>query len=269
MRVQDALAAARACGVDRLDAQLLLAHLLRQPRAWLLAHGDAELGDAAPAFEAGLARRAAGVPLAYVLGEWSFRGLALRVTPAVLIPRPETELLVDWALEVAAGRAIDIADLGTGSGAIAIALKRALPQARVVASDASADALAVARENAAHHGAAIEFVEGDWWQPLAGRRFDLVVSNPPYIAGDDTHLAALAHEPRGALTPEGDGLEALRRIVDSARNHLRPGGALLLEHGHDQGAAVTKLLTERGLHAAETRADLAGLARASGAFAPE
>jgi len=269
MQVNDALAAARALGVDRLDAQLLLAHLLRQPRAWLLAHGDAELGGAAVAVQAGLARRAAGEPLAYVLGEWQFRGLDLQVTPAVLIPRPETEVLVDWALEVAAGRALDIADLGTGSGAIAIALKRALPQARVLASDASADALAVARDNAARHGATIEFVEGDWWQPLAGRRFDLVVSNPPYIAGDDEHLAALSHEPRGALTPEGDGLEALRRIADGARAHLRPGGALLLEHGHDQGHAVTKLLTERGLHAAETRPDLAGLARVSAAFAHE
>lgn len=269
MQVRDAIAAARTLGVDRLDVQLLLAHHLRQPRAWLLAHDDAELGPLAAVIERQLAQRAAGRPLAYLLGEWTFRGLVLAVSPAVLIPRPETELLVDWALELARGRPLEIADLGTGSGAIAIALQRALPQARVVATDASAEALAVAQANAQRHGAAIEFVHGDWWQPLAGRRFDLVVSNPPYVAGADPHLAALAHEPRGALTPEGDGLAALRCLIDGAPEHLRPGGALLLEHGHDQGAAVTQLLTERGLHAASTRVDLAGLDRCSGAFVRE
>lgn len=267
--VRDALAAARAQRVDRLDAQLLLAHHLGRPRAWLLAHDDAPLGEAAAPFAAQLSRRAAGEPLAYLLGQWTFRGLALAVSPAVLVPRPETEVLVEWALEVASGRAIDIVDLGTGSGAIAVALALALPQARLVATDASADALAVGRANAQRHGARIEFVHGDWWQPLAGRRFDLVVSNPPYIAAGDPHLAALMHEPEGALTSGSDGLDALRRIVAGAPGHLQPGGAVLVEHGHDQGAAVTTLLTDRGLHAASTRMDLAGLPRCSGAFARE
>jgi release factor glutamine methyltransferase len=270
MRIADALTAARALGVARLDAQWLLEHWLGRPRAWLLAHDDIELTDAqAAGLQAGLARRAAGEPLAYIVGEREFRGLALRVTPAVLVPRPETELLVDWALEhLPADAALDVVDLGTGSGAIALALQRERPRARVLATDASADALAVARGNAQRLALPVQFVQGNWWAPLHGRRFALAVSNPPYVAGDDPHLDALAHEPRGALTPEGDGLDALRRIVHGAPAHLLPGAWLLLEHGHDQAAAVRQLLLGAGFEAVQTRRDLAGLARCTGARLP-
>jgi release factor glutamine methyltransferase len=271
MRIADALNAARALGVARLDAQWLLEHLLGRPRSWLLAHDDTELSAAqADALNAGLARRAAGEPLAYVLGEREFRSLALRVTPAVLVPRPETELLVDWALErLPTGAALDVVDLGTGSGAIALALQHERPGLRMVASDASAAALAVARGNALRLRLPVQFVQGDWWAPLHGRRFGLAVSNPPYVAGDDPHLAALRHEPRGALTPEGDGLAALRRIVYGAPGHLLPGAWLLLEHGHDQAEAVRQMLLDAGFEAAQTRHDLAGLPRCTGAHRPD
>ena len=270
MRITDALSAARAAGIERLDAQWLLEHLLQRPRSWLVAHDETPLTAAqTQAFHAGLARRAAGEPLAYITGERLFCGLALQVTPDVLVPRPETELLVDWALELLPDEAPDgIADLGTGSGAIALALQRARPHARVTASDSSAAALAVAQANARRLGLPVRFVQGSWWAPLAGQRFALAVSNPPYIAGDDPHLAALGHEPRGALTPEGDGLAALRLLVAGAPAHLQPGAWLLLEHGHDQAPAVQALLHAAGFEPAITRADLAGLPRCTGARWP-
>ncbi len=267
MRIADAMNAARSLGVARLDAQWLLEHLLGRPRSWLLAHDDTELTAAQAArLQDGLARRAAGEPLAYVVGERAFRGLVLQVSPAVLVPRPETELLVDWALEhLPTDAAAEVVDLGTGSGAIALALQRERPRARVHASDASADALAMARGNALRHGLPVQFQQGDWWAPWRGRRFALALSNPPYVAGDDPHLAALTHEPRMALTPEGDGLAALRRVIGDAPAHLLPGAWLLLEHGHDQADAVQALLQASGFEAAETRVDLAGLPRCSGA----
>jgi len=270
MRISDALRLARAAGVERLDAQWLLAHLLQRPRSWLLAHDDETLaGPIDAAFRDGLAQRAAGVPLAYVVGEREFCGLMLKVTPDVLVPRPETEGLVDWALELLngplAGRSAPaVVDLGTGSGAIGLALKAACAHARTVVSDASVAALAVAVANAQRLGLKVETLAGDWWQPLAGRRFDLVVANPPYVAGADPHLAALRHEPRAALTPEGDGLDALRRIITGAPAQLHPGGWLLLEHGHDQAAAVQQLLLEVGFGAVSSRADLADLPRFTG-----
>jgi release factor glutamine methyltransferase len=271
MRIADALIAARALGVARLDAQWLLEHLLGRPRSWLLAHDDTELTPAqVVSLQTGLARRAAGEPLAYVVGEREFRGLTLQVSPAVLVPRPETELLVDWALEhLPTGAALDVVDLGTGSGAIALALQHERPRARVLASDASAAALTIAQGNAQRLGLPVAFVQGDWWAPLHGRRFALAVSNPPYVAHDDPHLAALAHEPRIALTPEGDGLAALQRIVAAAPVHLLPGAWLLLEHGHDQADAVRQLLRDTGFDAAQTRADLAGLPRCTGARLPD
>jgi release factor glutamine methyltransferase len=268
MQVRDALLAARAAGVERLDAQLLLGRQLGRPRAWLIAHDDFELATAdAEAFHAMLARRAAGEPLAYLLGEREFHGLGLRVTPAVLVPRPETEHLVEWALTLAPPGA-RVADLGTGSGAIALALKHARPDLDVTATDLSADALAVARANADRLALPLRLAAGPWWAPLAGERFELVVSNPPYIAGDDPHLAALTHEPEGALTPGGDGLDALREIVAGAATHVEPGGWLLLEHGHDQGPAVRALLQAAGWQQVQTRPDLAGLDRCSGARRP-
>jgi release factor glutamine methyltransferase len=268
--VRAALNQARAAGVARLDAQLLLGHLLGRPREWLLAHDETALPDAAAAaWPAWLARRAGGEPLAYIVGEREFCGLRLKVTPAVLVPRPETELLVSWALELLpSAPSADVVDLGTGSGAIALALKSARPALRITASDASAQALAVACDNADRLGLDLECLQGDWWAPLAGRRFGLALANPPYIAGADPHLAALGHEPRSALTPEGDGLAALRTLVEGAPGHLLPGAWLLLEHGHDQGDAVRRLLSCRGFERAQTRADLADLPRCSGAVWP-
>jgi release factor glutamine methyltransferase len=275
MQIQHALLQARELGVDRLDAQLLLAHLLQRPRAWLLAHDDhplsAELGAQ---WHGKLARRAAGEPLAYVLGEVAFCGLMLHVNPAVLVPRPETELLVQWALEVlpqpSTGPIQRVLDLGTGSGAIALALQTARPHAQVWASDASTDALVVAQRNAARHQLKVQFFCGDWWAPfestpLVEHRFDLAVANPPYVAGNDPHLRALHHEPRGALTPEGDGLASLKTIVAGAPAHLRDGAWVLLEHGHDQAPAVRALLSQAGFARPQTRPDLAGLPRCTGA----
>jgi release factor glutamine methyltransferase len=268
----DALGEAKQAGVERLDAQLLLAHLLARPRAWLIAHDDTPLDVAqGPAWRALLARRAAGEPLAYLVGAKEFHGLTLQVDARVLVPRPETELLVDWALERladATGPAPRVADLGTGSGAIALAVKHAWPAAEVLATDVDDGALEVARANAARLGLALATRRSAWWAALVGERFDLVLSNPPYIAGADPHLPALRHEPSLALTPGGDGLDALRAIVAGAGAHLRAGGWLLLEHGHDQAEAVHALLRLHGFEAIETRRDLAGQPRCTGGQAP-
>ncbi|MEI7465274.1 MAG: peptide chain release factor N(5)-glutamine methyltransferase [Burkholderiales bacterium] len=266
MQIAGMLAAARSLGVDRLDVQLLLSHHLGQPRSWLLAHDGDTLPDAiATLCLAQLQRRAAGEPLAYLLGEWQFRGLGLQVSPAVLIPRPETELLVDWALEcLTCAPLASVVDLGTGSGAIALALAAAVPGLQVTASDASGEAVAMARSNASRLQLPVRVAQGDWWEAVAGQRFGLAVSNPPYVAAGDAHLDALRHEPRMALTPGGDSMCALRRIIDGAPAHLLPGAWLLLEHGHDQAEAVRALLAARGFSEAQTRRDLAGLPRCSG-----
>lgn len=268
--VDAALAGARAAGLDRLDAQLLLAAVLGRDRSWLLAHGDDALAPGPAAqFDTLVARRSAGEPVAYLLGRQEFHGLTLQVSPAVLVPRPDTETLVDWALELlgtelaAAGRP-QVLDLGTGSGAIALALKHRCPRADLTAIDTSLDALAVAESNARALGLSIALLPGHWWTPVAGRRFELVVSNPPYIAGDDHHLDALRHEPLQALTPGGDGLDSLREIVAGASAHLHDGCWLLLEHGHDQAGAVQALLAAAGLQDVSTRRDLGGNDRCTG-----
>lgn len=268
--MDEALALARSQGVDRLDAQVLLGRHLGRPRSWLIAHGDEALPDSAEqAYVQHLQRRAAGEPLAYLLGEREFHGLRFAITPAVLVPRPDTETLVDWALQLLQGQAnARVLDLGTGSGAIAVSVARASPGARLAATDVDPAALAVARANAQAHGVDLELLSGSWWSPLAGRCFDVVLSNPPYIAGDDPHLPALRHEPRHALTPGGDGLDALRAIVGGAPPHLEPGGWLLVEHGFDQGAAVRALFTAAGLHRVQTRCDLAGIERCTGGQLP-
>ncbi len=274
MRVDAALALARACGVARLDAVLLLAHRLQRARVWLLAHDDFEVTAAAlDLYRSDLARRADDHPLAYLLGSREFHGLDLMVSSAVLVPRPETEGLVDWALQlmaanVSAWPAPRVLDLGTGSGAIALAIKNACPGANVSATDFSAEALTIAQHNASALGLTIHFTQGGWWQPLQGQHFEMVLSNPPYVAGDDVHLAALRHEPRGALTPEGDGLAALHTIIDGAPAQLVSGAWLLLEHGHDQASAVCTRLGQRGFIDVTTRNDLAGLARCSGGRLP-
>ena len=268
--VDGALAGARGAGLDRLDAQLLLGAVLGRERSWLIAHGDDMLApDQAANFDALVARRVAGEPVAYLLGRQDFHGLTLQVSPAVLVPRPDTETLVDWALELlgtelAGTAAPQVLDLGTGSGAIALALKHQCPRADLTAVDASPEALAVAEANAGTLGLALALLRGHWWAPVAGRQFDLVVSNPPYIAGDDHHLGALRHEPLLALTPGGDGLDSLRDIIAGASAHLRDGSWLLLEHGHDQACDVQALLTAAGLYEVTTRRDLGGNERCTG-----
>lgn len=272
MRVSDALEQARAAGLARLDAQLLLSHRLQRPRTWLLAHDDAELdASASEAFRSDIARRATGEPLAYIIGRRDFYGLTLQVTPAVLVPRPETELLVDWGLEVLTavsteGRRPQAIDLGTGSGAIALAVKHRSPRSCVLAVDRSLDALRVARANAQALALDIEFASGDWWMAAAGRRFDLALANPPYIDGSDSHLQLLKHEPLDALTPGHDGLAALRKVIEGAPPHMNSGAVLLLEHGHDQAQAVRGLLQACGFHDVSTRNDLAGIPRCTGGW---
>ncbi len=261
--VQQALREAKAHGVDALDAQCLLAHQLVCSREWLLARGDMALTAPQQAFfRAGVARRAAGEPLAYLLGEKEFHGLMLSVDARVLVPRPDTETLVDWALEILKDEwegvvtAAEVVDLGTGSGAIALALKHAQPRLRMTAVDASAPALDVACRNAAQLRLNIQLLAGNWWAPLKGRRFHLAVSNPPYIADDDPHLAALSHEPQNALRAGVDGLRDLQCIVSQAPHHLVPGGWLLLEHGWRQADDVSTLLRDHGFHGIQTRHDL-------------
>jgi release factor glutamine methyltransferase len=266
--VAEALRTAKSLGLDRLDAQLLLAHVLARPRSWLMAHDDAALdGAQRQAWQALVARRLAGEPLAYLVGAKEFHGLYLQVDANVLVPRPETELLVDWAVEQLAAMRLArprVVDLGTGSGAIALAVKHACPSAEVLATDIDAAALRVAQANAARLELLVEWHEGSWWNAIDGGRFELILSNPPYIAGGDPHLAALRHEPMLALTPGGDGLDALRAIVTGAPDRLAPGGWLLLEHGYDQADAVQALLRAHGFAAIETRHDLGGQPRCTG-----
>ena len=266
MDVAGFLALARSLGVDRLDAQLLLAHVLQRDRSWLLTHDTDPLpADTAAACTALLQRRALGEPLAYVLGAWAFCGLQLAVSPAVLVPRPETEVLVQWALDCASTAPQgSVIDLGTGSGAIALALAAALPTWQVTACDASPAALAVAAGNAQRLQLPLRLALGDWWEAVPGSRWGLAVSNPPYVAEGDPHLAALHHEPSMALTPGGDGLHALRSVVAGAPAHLWPGAWLLLEHGHDQAEAVQSLLHQHGFADVQTRNDLASLPRCTG-----
>lgn len=273
-----ALAQAAASGLPRLEAHMLLLHALGRPaheRAWLLAHdSDALPAEQAHRFASLCQRRAAGEPVAYLTGRKAFYGLELQVDARVLDPRDDTETLVDWALALlpqeAAGRP-RVLDLGTGSGAIALALASQRPQADIWASDASADALAVAAANAQRLALRLNLRQGDWLRAVADApAFDLIVSNPPYIAEGDAHLPALAHEPRLALTSGADGLDAIRAIIHAiaraapACAHLRPGGWLLLEHGHNQAPAVRALLAAAGFARVQSRRDLAGIERCSG-----
>ncbi len=266
----ESLRRAQDLGLARIDAQLLHLFALGRPlheRAWLIAHdSDALDAEALGRLEPLLRRRLAGEPLAYITGTKEFFGLPLQVDARVLDPRPDTETLVEWALErLPAGQTRRLLDLGTGSGAIALALQQARPEAEVSAVDASADALAVARANAERLGLPVRFILSDWFEQVRGH-FDLIVSNPPYIAQDDPHLAALRHEPLRALTSGPDGLDDIRTLIAQAPAHLAPGGWLLLEHGHEQAAAVRELFGRAGgWQAVQSRRDLAGIERCSGA----
>jgi release factor glutamine methyltransferase len=267
---------AQAMGLERLEAQWLLLHALGRPpgdRSWLIAHADEALApQVADAAEACFRRRASGEPLAYITGFQEFFGLRLAVDARVLVPRADTETLVQWALDAVAERPPAaglprLLDLGTGSGAVALAMAFALRQsgvaADIVASDRSAAALTLARQNAAALQLDVRFLQADWLAGMEGR-FDVIASNPPYIAEGDRHLAALSHEPQGALTAGADGLSDLRRIIHGAPACLRPDGRLLLEHGFDQADAVRHLLRARGFKDVGSRDDLAGIARCSG-----
>jgi release factor glutamine methyltransferase len=254
----------------RLDAEVLLGHVIGRSRAQLLARPEMAPDPAAMLrFRHLVARRAQGEPLAYLTGEREFWSRRFRVTPATLIPRPETELLIDLALErLPDGAPRRVADLGTGSGAIALTLALERPSSRVVATDISPSALEIARENAARLGAAeVEFRLGDWCAALEGERFDLIVSNPPYVDAGDPHLQQgdLPHEPRLALTTGGNGLEAIAHIVAAAPAHLVRDGWLLLEHGYDQADAVADLLRQCGYDRIEHRVDIGGHRRATAA----
>lgn len=247
--------------IDAVDAELLLAHVLQRGRTWLFTHGDAVPEPAqVDAFADFVRRRQAGEPVAYLIGRRGFWNFELDVTPATLIPRPETERLVELALaRLPVDRALRVADLGTGSGAIALAIASERPRAQVLATDASAAALTVAEANAARLGLGnVEFRLGDWCAPLGAECFELIASNPPYIADTDPHLAQgdLRHEPPRALASGSDGLDAIRVLARDVPGHLRPGGWLLIEHGWEQGAAVRELLLAAGFADVASELDL-------------
>jgi len=252
----------------RLDARLLARHALGVNDTWLVAHGRDDIdASVVAAFEVMLARRAAGVPVAYLLGEREFFGRPFRVTPDTLIPRPETELLVETALQRLAARSrAEVLDIGTGTGCIAITLKLARPDWSLTAVDVSQGALTVARDNGERLGAEVAWKESDLFGALSWRRFDLIVGNPPYVAEGDTHLAQgdLRFEPLGALASGPDGLDALRKIVKLAPTYLENSGWLILEHGWDQAEAVAGLLDDAGFVERFLIRDLAGQARVSG-----
>ena len=262
-----ARAAAQLAAVSasaRLDAEVLLAHVLDCERSALIAHPAQAVADApATAFHSLLLRRQRGEPVAYLTGRREFWSLSLALTPAVLVPRPETEVLVELALaRLPAGEPSAVLDLGTGSGAIALALATERPTAHITATDVSSAALAVARANAQRLGLAqLRFRQGDWFKAVSSERFDLVVCNPPYVAATDPHLATLHAEPATALVAGATGLEAFERVVPAAREHLREDGWLLLEHGADQAAAVKNLLERHGFHDVTSHPDYSGTPR--------
>ena len=257
--------------IDRLDARLLLEHVCGCSHADLIARPELEITESrATRLEELLRRRESGEPLAYLLGSAWFCGLEFNVGPAVLIPRPDTEVLVNVAAEKAiALESPAIVDLGTGSGIVAILIARLCPRAQVTAVDVSSVALDVARVNAQRHGVNIRFREGDWYAPLGDERFDLIVSNPPYVVAGDPHLQqnGLPFEPIQALTDGivgGDGLACIRRLIDGASAHLRTGGWLLMEHGYDQAVEVRRLLAQAGFDEVASWRDSAGIERVSG-----
>ena len=254
--------------LDQLETRILLGHALHLSRVQLITRSEQLLDDdAAARLAALLERRLAGEPIAYLTGEREFYGLAFRVTPDVLIPRPDTELLVELACQ-RLPRGGAVLDMGTGSGAIAVAIAHARPDAQVSALDASPAALAIARGNAERHGVRVDFLQSDWYAALAPQHFSMIVANPPYIVAGDQHLSEgdLRFEPADALTDHADGLSALRAIIAGAPPFLAQHGWLLMEHGYDQAAAVRALL--QGWGEVQSWRDLAGIERASGGVRP-
>lgn len=259
MTIAEALASS---GIDPREARLLLARVTGFSEASVLASSERSLPpEHEDRFMDAAARRRNGEPVAYILGEKEFYGLRLAVNPAVLIPRPETELLVELALKREFSGALD---LGTGSGAIALALKHERPGARVVAVESSMAALVVAQRNGKALGLHVEWRHGRWFEPVRGERFEVVVANPPYVAAGDPHLADLRFEPASALVSGSDGLAAMREIIPAARRHLQRGGWLFVEHGLRQDPAVRALMQASGLEEVRTWPDLAGIGRVSG-----
>ncbi|WP_409268907.1 peptide chain release factor N(5)-glutamine methyltransferase [Massilia sp. BHUDP2] len=255
-----------ALPLEPLENRILLCHALGVSRVGLITQSERALNSAEAAhLDALVQRRLAGEPIAYIVGEREFFGLPFRVGPGVLIPRPDTELIVELSLERLPPRG-RLLDMGTGSGAIAVACAHSRRDASVTALDLSEEALAIARANAAANGAQVRFLRSDWFAAIGEERFELIASNPPYIAAGDAHLSQgdLRFEPVGALTDHADGLTALRSIVGGAPDHLVPGGWLLLEHGYDQAEAVRALLAARGFLEVQSWRDLAGIERVSG-----
>lgn len=272
LTIAQSLQRAQALGLARIDAQLLHLHVLgRDPhdRAWLLAHDTDTLDPTVTErLELAMQRRIAGEPVAYITGFKAFFGLNLQVDARVLDPRPDTETLVEWALEQLPTETTQrVLDLGTGSGAVALALQHHRPQNQITAVDASADALAVAQANAHRLQLPVHFIHSDWMAAVPGR-FEMIVSNPPYVVDGDPHLSALTHEPLQALTSGPDGLDDIRQIIAQAPSRLVPGGWLLLEHGWDQAKAVQTLLDQAGFEQVQSRQDLAGVDRCTGGRKP-
>lgn len=271
--LRDALAAATR-NIDAIDARVLLRTLLRVDDVYLIAHAERALTEAETRqYHALVERRAGGEPVAYIVGEREFYGRAFVVTPAVLIPRPETELLVELVLQrLSFDAVVGVLDLGTGSGCIALSVAAERAAARVTATDMSMDALNVARRNAQRLGISrVAFVQGRWFEALdTAQRFDLILANPPYVRAGDAHLTLgdLRFEPAGALSSGADGLDDIRAIVAGARAHLVPAGWLLFEHGYDQAATCRELLEQAGYSQVQSWRDLAGIERVSGARAP-
>lgn len=264
--ISQALAHARTLDIDGLEAQTLLLHVMQRPlydRAWLLLNDTLELSHHQQTqFQQGLERLLANEPLSYLTGWQAFHGLELQVTPDVLVPRADTETLVDWALSVGPEQS-RVLDLGTGSGAIALALKHKRPSWTVQAVDQSAQALEVAQANARRLQLDVLMKQSDWFSQVQGR-FDLIVANPPYIAQGDPHLPGLVHEPQTALVSGPQGLDDLQTIISMAADYLNPQAWLLQEHGYDQAPAVCELLRQNGFTEVQSRNDLAGIARCSG-----
>jgi release factor glutamine methyltransferase len=271
LTIAQALRQAKTLGLDHLEAQTLMLHALGRDlhdRAWLLLHDEDQPSEAALVlFHALVQRHLRHEPIAYLTGAQAFHGLTLAIDHRVLVPRPDTETLVDWALALDLAQA-RVLDLGTGSGAVALALKHARPAWTVSAVDVSPEALALAQQNAQRLALAVEFSQGHWFSQVAGQ-FELIVSNPPYIAEDDPHLKTLSSEPRQALVSGADGLDDIRQIVSQAPSHLVAGGWLLLEHGYDQAPACQALLLQAGFVQVQSRKDLAGMVRCTGGQWPE